>query len=149
MQAETISNPFTIATHNGCITVVSNTTGQYRTIRIHTEHWTERDQDGNIRTDDNGDVITKPVRTVQLLVGPNNESDYTNFGLVGERGQVVLFRKNRDSNFYQWMKSFLENPERFPHIQFEFEGRCRRCNRLLTTVESSTLGLGPTCRELE
>lgn len=144
-----LSQPFNIATHNGFITVVSNKTGQHRTVRIRTEEWIQRDRDGNVIHDDCGEPVKKAVRTVGLLTGQCNESDYTNFAMIADRGQVVLFRKNRDSEFFNWMAKFLESPARFPHIEFNFEGRCRRCNRLLTTNESVLSGIGPTCRELE
>lgn len=141
--------PFNIATHNGFVTVVSNKTGLHRTIRVRTEEWIERDSEGNVKHDDNGDPIKKTVRTIGLLTGSNNTSDYTNFGLVGERGQVVLFRKHRGSEFFEWMAKYLESPARFPHVEFNFEGHCRRCNRLLTDEKSVAIGLGSTCQELE
>lgn len=150
MSTETaVSKPFNIATHNGYITVVSDKSGEHRTIRVRTEEWLTRDRDGNVKHDDEGNPIKQTVRTIGLLIGSNNESDYKNFALIGNRGQVVLYSPYRDSRFHQWMQHYLDHPERFPHIQFNFEGRCRRCNRLLTDENSVARGIGSTCAGLE
>ena len=130
------AKPFNIVTHNGLITVRSTKgTGEHRTIRIHTQSKDAKFAPGQ--------------RVAQLLVGPDNESDYRAFGFVTIDGRICLFKKHREERFYQWMKAFMENPERFPSVEFNFEGHCRRCGRLLSDPLSCEIGLGPTCRELE
>lgn len=143
------AKPFDIATHNGHITVVSDKTGEHRTIRIHTEKWVERDASGEVLLDEQGKPKKKAVRTIGLLTGSDNENDYQNFALVGDDGRVVLWKKYRGGRFHEWLAKYLSRPEDFPQIECNFEGRCRVCNRLLTTPESVLRGIGPVCEEQE
>lgn len=127
-------NTFDIATHNGCITIRSKATGEHRTVRIKTQ------------SDDSNFFPGR--RLVELLEGPDNESSYRAFGYLtaGPVG-IVLWRKHRDSKFYRWLALFLLDPDLFlDRVEVNFEGRCRRCNRKLTTPESVRLGIGPVCR---
>lgn len=128
------SQQFCIRTHNGIITMRSLRTGEHRTFRV----WTQKD-----------DATFLPgCRLVGMLTGSDNESDYRSFGQVVHDGQIRLWRKHADERFYQWVAMALMHPERVTEqVEFSFEGRCRRCDRLLTTPESVASGLGPTCRE--
>lgn len=125
---------FDVATHNGCITIRSKATGEHRTVRV--------------KTQSNDSSFFPGRRLVELLEGPDNESSYRAFGYLtaGPVG-IVLWRKHRDSKFYLWLVSFLLDPDSFlDRVEVNFEGRCRRCNRKLTTPESVRLGIGPVCR---
>jgi len=121
--------PFDIATHNGCITITSVRTGHHRTIEI--------------KTSKSG------VRWVSMLTGPDNERSYQSFGRIesdGTRAWVAVFYRYRYSNFFMRLATILEEPERFTdRCEFQFEGRCRICNRKLTNPASIRSGIGPEC----
>lgn len=131
MIATAEARPFEVATHNGCITIQSHT-GEHRTVQIRTQP---------------ADSTFKPgARIVSLLVGGDNEHDYQGFGEVLEDGTVRLWYRFRDNAFHKWMAKFLAAPERYADkVQVNFEGRCRKCNRKLTTPASVASGIGPTC----
>lgn len=150
MLAEAAIKPFEVATHNGIVTVTSLESGEHRTLRVRTEHWPQRNQDGSPKVDEKGDVITKAVRVAGLLTGPDNETHYTGFAVVSDDGRVNLYHKYRDSETYGWYRKFLMHPERYTRkVSINFEGRCRRCNKLLTTEESVARGLGSKCAGIE
>jgi len=87
-------------------------------------------------------------RLLGLLTGPDNESDYRTFGVLGDDGQIHLWKKHQGDKFYQWVALALVNPERFlDKVDFSFDARCRKCNRLLTCKNSVESGIGPVCAE--
>jgi hypothetical protein len=90
-------------------------------------------------------------RVAELLVGPDNTSDFKGFGFVLPDGRVQLWKKNAGSPAFQWYAKFLGNMEAFQEKGFEvqYQSSCRRCSRPLTCPESLRLGLGPVCSELE
>ena len=124
---------FSIRTHNGFVTMTSKKTGEHRTFRV----WSQK-----------ADAKFLPgARIVGLLTGPDNESDYRSFGVLGDDGQIHLWKKHQGDKFYQWVSLALMHPERFlDKVEFSFDARCRKCNRLLTDPTSCSLGIGPTCR---
>lgn len=133
---EVTTSPFGLATHNGIITMRSVRTGDHRTLVVKTQKPDAKFMPG--------------VRLLSILEGPDNTSDYHSIGFVNTVGQVVLWRKNADSAFYQWIAAALESPEKYSdRVEFSFEERCRRCNRLLTTPESVASGIGPVCEGIE
>lgn len=133
---QTMTAPFQVATHNGIITIKSRTTGEHRTLRIHTQPKDAKFAAGE--------------RVAEILSGSDNTSDYRGFAFVKSDGSVHLWKKYQDSDFYQWVARFLRHPERFLNkVEINFEGKCRRCNRDLTTPESVSSGIGPTCQGLE
>jgi len=133
-----INDAFSIKTHNGLITVKS-TTGQHRTFRI--------------RTKNNNAKFAPGKRIVELLTGPDNTSDYRGFAFINEDRLGVAYialwgkQKESDGKFYAGVKDILENPGKWKERGFEFlvEGRCRKCNRVLTVPESIQSGIGPKC----
>jgi hypothetical protein len=128
--------PFEIRTHNGVITMKSMKTGEHRTFRIRTMKQDAKFLPGK--------------RLVELLHGPDNESDYRSFGMIGDDGRVYLWKKHQGQTFYVWVASALQSPERYlDRVEFSFEGRCRRCNRLLSDPDSVASGIGPTCSGIE
>lgn len=90
---------------------------------------------------------------VNILTGPNNESDFHYMGIIpdGEKKEIVWTNKS-------WVKS---NSPSFMGFRYVFErlmkgimpqdvaiyhdGRCGRCGRTLTTPESVLRGIGPEC----
>ena len=128
-----VDRPFDIATHNGFITVLSKASGEHRTFRVRTQADDAKFAPGS--------------RVVGLLVGPDNTADYQDFGFVTEDGRIILWKRYRDSEFYGWVARMLANPERWTaKCEFNFDGRCRKCNRPLTDPTSVALGIGPKCR---
>lgn len=136
MIAET-ANLFDIGTHNVVVTVVNHKTGNHRTLRV--------------RTMPKDSKFAPGQRVAELLVGPDNTSDFRGFGFVLSDGSVSLWRKNADSPAFRWYARFLEAPGAVAGEGFEvmFEGKCRRCNRDLTCPESVRAGIGSTCAQHE
>lgn len=128
---------FSVRTHNGFVSMLSRRTGEHRTFRI----WTQSEESS----------FMPGRRLVGLLSGPDNESDYIAFGVLSESGDAIhLWKKHKESAFFRWVSAALLDPERFAdRVVFSFDGRCRRCNRLLTCPESVESGIGPTCLERE
>lgn len=127
---------FNAARHNGEITITNPATGGHRTLRIRTIL-----DDGPLRGQ----------RVVELLTGPDNETDYTSFGFVIDGGRVSVWRRYRGEGGQrsQWerLAALLMDPA---HYQakgaiYTVSGRCRKCNRLLTDETSCATGLGPVC----
>lgn len=133
----TSESMFDLRTHNGIVTASNPGTGQHRTFQV--------------RTQADDAKFAPGKRVVALLTGPNNERDYRSFGFVSDEGRVIVFRKLRGQTrqtIYDRYAELLESPETFVEkfdFQFNFEGRCRRCNRKLTTPESVESGIGPVC----
>lgn len=122
---------------NGYYTIQSRTTGEHRTFLI--------------RTQASDAEFAPGLRLLALLTGPNNEEDYKAFAFVEDDGIHVwnsmrgegLWEKYAemiwslalDAGFSPWAKNY----------SIMEEGRCLRCNRLLTTPESVSSGIGPVC----
>jgi hypothetical protein len=123
---------FNVYTHNGEITMLSTKTGEHRTIRI--------------RTMPNDSSFAPGARIAELLVGPDNTSDYRSFAFVNS-DSVVVFRKHLGTMFEK-LVPLISTPEKYVEkglIEYSFSGRCRKCNRLLTTPDSIANGIGPVC----
>ena len=88
---------------------------------------------------------------VSLLTGPDNTSSYSYIGLL-ENKKFRLTSKSQMNDSSGPVKAFrfmctqvLEN-ERVPEqLEVWHEGRCGRCNRLLTVPESIERGIGSEC----
>ena len=126
-----------IATHNCVVTVTNPETGNHRTLRI--------------RTMGKDSKFAPGERVAELLVGPDNTSDFKGFGFVLPDGRVQLWKKNAGSPVFQWYAKFLGNMEAFQAKGFEvqYQSSCRRCSRPLTDPLSIASGIGPTCAGLE
>ncbi len=120
-----------ITTHNGKWTIENPATGGHRTFQIRTQADDARFAPGK--------------RIVALLSGPDNTSDYQGFGFV-ENGRIKVWRKKQDTVFVKFAH-MLANPKYWEDkgLVYHFEGKCRRCNRTLTTPESIESGIGPVC----
>lgn len=125
---------FKIATHNGRITVKNPATGDHRTFRIRTQ------------ADDS--TFAPGERIVALLTGPDNGTDYQQFGFVKPDGSVILWKKFRNNPLWGTYVNMLRHPQWWTenrNLQYLYEGRCRRCNRALTDPTSIETGIGPVC----
>lgn len=134
------------ATHNGRLTVRSCATGEHRTFQVRSAWFKGDDKEG------------PPRRLVELLTGPDNESDYQAFGQLEvyrsddphphEAFRIKIWRRfQEDSQFARLARMLerIEEHEEAGRVELFFEGRCRRCNRALTVPESIESGIGPTC----
>jgi hypothetical protein len=91
---------------------------------------------------------------VDLLSGPNNELDWRYMGVVDSQ-QDYQFRQTMKSavkegkgrEVWEWVWEKLRQGVLPEGVEVWHEGRCGRCGRLLTTVESISRGLGPECAQ--
>lgn len=123
---------FDLRTHNGFITANNPLRGTHRTFKVHTQADDAKFAPGR--------------RIVSLLTGPYNTSDYVGFGFVTTSGWVVVWKRYEGTEFMR-LADVLNRPDHYESlgVQFNFDGRCRKCNRLLTTRESVERGLGSKC----
>lgn len=121
---------FSVATHNGWITIHNPKTDDHRTFQIATS----KSMGGK--------------RVVSMLTGPDREDwrNWTGFGFASEDGSINVWRKHEGSVFEK-MARLLERPDLGEEygLNYLFEGRCRVCNRALTNPESIRTGIGPVC----
>lgn len=88
---------------------------------------------------------------VNLLTGPNNETDYQYIGFVNATHTEMKagFKGNAAHPAYKAMDWFLKalnsNPRKAEQAIFLHEGVCCRCGRTLTNPESIENGIGPEC----
>lgn len=115
-----------VLTHNGEITLTNPKTGNHRTLKIKTV------KNGNL----------KGKRILSLLIGSDNNHDYLPIGFVGDSG-IYVWRKYQNSQ-YDKIAQCLLKIEKLGLIS-QFSTTCRVCNKLLTTPESISSGIGPKC----
>lgn len=124
---------------NATFTIKSEMTGTHYTFRVRQAE------------DDKG----KPTALwfVQMLTGPDNESDYHYMGIfAGKDEDFRLTQKSRyteESVPVKAMRYFWRHIQKGhlpPHCTVRHEGACGRCGRKLTVPESIDSGLGPDCR---
>lgn len=94
-----------------------------------------------------------PVWFVNLLAGPDNESDFQYLGMI-KHNEFKATSKSRmragskpfDAFAWLWQRLTVLGRVPLPHIaQLWHEGRCGRCNRKLTVPQSIATGFGPEC----
>ena len=140
--------PECVAIHNGTYTIKNRSTGNHRTLEIKTVLPDDSLPDNHFKNQNSG------RRTVSLLTGPDNTSDYTMIGWLEERNirMTQRYRDSRPTRAIAYMLFDLAlHGENSPYAaQYELlkEGRCLRCNRKLTTPESISKGIGPICEGL-
>ena len=127
-----IDDCFNLATHNGVITVENTVRGTHRTFQIKTQKADAKFAPGE--------------RILSLLTGPDNTSSYTQIAFVKDDGRVYLWRRYQTEQ-YERLIRVLQRPNHYRTLGcvYHYEGRCRVCNRLLTTPESVQTGIGPVC----
>jgi Family of unknown function (DUF6011) len=93
---------------------------------------------------------------VDLLIGSNNESDFSYLGMITTESGFSLaqFKEtkkstvdNRAPSFrgFQYMLHYINKEEMPQQMLIYHEGRCGRCNRKLTVPESIESGFGLEC----
>ena len=125
---------------NGTYTIRSSATGEHRTFRVATQSEKAEFAPGK--------------RTVGLLTGPDNENDYTGFAFIDEEG-IYVWTKKRGEGLWEAYAQMLWSlvldaslsPWAAKGYRLMLEGRCLRCNRLLTEPKSLTTGIGPICEQ--
>jgi len=123
---------------NGTYTIQSKTTGEHRTFKIHTQA---------------ADAEFAPGRRiVSLLSGPENTSDYAGFAFIDDDGIRVWSSKRGQGLWETYAKMLWElsidgafSTWAAKGFTIMGEGRCIKCDRLLTTPESVASGIGPVC----
>ena len=132
MTTTTTTQPIDLVRYNGRLTVTNPATGNHRTFRI--------------RTIMNGKL--KGMRTIGLLIGANNESDYRDFAFVQPTGKITIWKRFSGTVFAE-LATIVERHEwyaAYRGLVYQYSVRCRRCNRELTDPESISIGMGPYCR---
>ena len=91
-------------------------------------------------------------RLLSLLIGPDNSSDWEAFAFVTDETITVWRNKSRSRSGVSKYEEYADLLWSLTALGEQLEGytlhvakHCMRCNRLLTTVESIALGLGPEC----
>ena len=128
VEAET-SESVKLAIREGTYTVVVMDT--HRTFRVHTPR--------------QGVLAGKTI--LQYLSGADNESDYTGFAFVTERGISIWRRFSSDSELVRMARVLLD-PTRAEDAGYAYaleSSRCYRCGKKLTVPASIHRGLGPIC----
>lgn len=136
MTTSTDAPQFSVATHNGTITIRNTQTGGYRTFRIRTQKADSKFAPGK--------------RIVSLLIGSNNKNDYRGFAFIGDNGRVFVWSKMRSENdTFEKFADMLARPQHYESLGCEYlwSERCRCCNRKLTDPESIKSGIGPVCSQ--
>ena len=88
-------------------------------------------------------------RTLSLLIGPINTSDYQTIGVVAESG-FQLFRAHRGGKSGEHaaiLWTLAQSKEPIEGYELLVSKRCRCCNRTLTVEDSIKDELGPICRK--
>ena len=96
---------------------------------------------------------TGDIYFVSVLTGPNNDCDYEYLGCLFDSGErFVHGKKSRiqitspsSMGFRYFWEKLGATGAVSAGIEFWHEGRCGRCNRLLTVPESLATGFGPEC----
>jgi hypothetical protein len=95
----------------------------------------------------------KTLFFVGVLSGPDNGADYNFLGTIFDDGVYRHGKKSRigqdamSAKAFAWLMGRLETRTDLGPVEFWHEGRCARCGRRLTTVESIKSGFGPVCLE--
>ena len=106
---------------------------EYRTFRIHTQ-----DQDAS---------FAPGQQVIATLPGPSNESNYTGFGFITD-GKVIPWKRYRvgyETILAEARFLLRGDQEQAGRRYAARTGRCRKCNRILTSPESIAAGIGPIC----
>jgi hypothetical protein len=128
---------------NGTYTLVSEKSGEHRTLRIATVQ--------NKRSGLHG------RRILSMLVGPNNEADYVGFAFVEDDNSIRVwgaFKGTLTGDIGAALMAILirGKVQSDGYVRAEplrayimFKSACRVCNRPLTCPESIRTGIGPVC----
>jgi hypothetical protein len=126
------ASSFTLATHNGTITLHHRHTGAQYTFQVITVL--------------GGGLIGKRLVKVLIGVDPRVFQSWITVGIV-INGRVQLW-KRWDTPTYQGYARLVEEPMTYRQRGYEYtvDPRCRRCNGLLTDERSLAAGCDGICR---
>lgn len=123
---------------NAHFTLVSKVTGDRYTYRV------------QVKYDDNGRPVTPMF--ISLMTGKDNVTSYTPFAHARNNirnarmnGKSKLPTSNKGVRGFFWLIRNLDSSKLLEQMEIFHEGRCGKCNRLLTVPESITSGFGPEC----
>lgn len=106
--------------------------GTHRTLRVYTR----------------GKGMFAGRRLVALLIGPDNTTDYEDFGTVEPTGIKVWKRfANAKQAEYAQLLWDMAGGEKIEDHDLIVSRRCLVCNRPLTTPDAVKFGIGEVCRE--
>lgn len=123
-----------------CLTLVSKPTGARFTYKI--------------RRAINDDGEVRNFWFVAVLTGNDNENDFTYLGQINGKGFYTHGNKSKigkeapSAKAFDWfIYRLLPQTAKvlFDQVEVWHEGRCGRCNRLLTVPQSIAQGFGPEC----
>lgn len=128
-QAKAVAAPLQSAVWNGFHTLTCPD-GSHRTFRV--------------RTEKNGVFVGK--RTVALLIGPDNTTDYETLGFLLPFGPVI-WKRHRGGKSEGHVRILWDvlSGQAIDGYEVKSSKRCAICNRMLTTPESYERGYGPDC----
>lgn len=136
------------------LTLVSRASGLRFTFKISSKpvHQAEGESDEKFRARQS--EAFRGVRFVKVLTGPDNTRDFTYIGHINDQHE---FRTDRSSKIngqapsvraWAWFWDVLmRRLPKLDQLEIWHNGRCSRCNRVLTVPESLSTGLGPVCGE--
>jgi hypothetical protein len=117
------------------------------------ERFTYKIEVGRLRKEDPEEA--QPPHFISVLVGHNNEDDYSYIGTVFHNTEGDKYVHNdRRSNLdreapsvkaFQWILQVLNAGAPPEWLEIWHEGRCCVCGRLLTDPDSIVRGIGPVC----
>lgn len=108
-----------------------------------------------VKVDDN-----TPHFSVFILRGANNDSDYSYIGRIYPKSDDTFWPANKYKNAegvyelplsvatYKWIAEHAHFVKSMEKMHVNHEGYCCRCGRMLTTLKSVTIGIGPVCLDL-
>jgi len=139
-----VHEPELVEVHNGTYTV-SNRAGGHRTLKIETILPDSKKPPHHFRNQNSG------RRVIKLMIGPDNETNYTMVAWLNNDGPRMVQRYANDYGIVWTVNTLLDlalnREESRWHERYELmlEGRCLICNKKLTHPESIKKGIGPIC----
>jgi hypothetical protein len=117
---------------NATITIKSLVTGVHFTYNVRTSN------------DNNGTYF------VSLLNGSDNENNYAYMGIIrgnvfASAGKVKVHRNAPSVIAFMWVFERIMSKSLTEKVEVWHSGKCGRCGRKLTVVESISSGFGPEC----
>jgi hypothetical protein len=96
-----------------------------------------------LRTQATDDDFMPGVQIIAVLTGPDNDTDYLNFGTVTPTGTLRVWKKQAGrQTIVDDAEGFLRDPHRESVLK---SVNCYRCGRTLSVPTSVHNGLGPEC----
>jgi hypothetical protein len=136
---------------NGTFTISNPKTGGHKTYRVRTERWAckacwagKRSYAGACKHCSVCEGRGEPKRTLSVLTGPDNTSNYKGIAFIDESG-VRIWNRYRGQSFEKMAKVYWQVITKQMNLPIVESRSCIRCNRKLTTPQSVAAGIGPEC----